>query len=76
MKSVFNAEQFAKDIAFRRRKLRQSLRTAAEQIGISHATLSRIECGEKPDVDTLFRLCKWAGIENLHVPTYFKIEIP
>lgn len=38
------------------------LRTAAEEIGdISAATLSRIEQGNIPDVDTFIRICGWLG---------------
>jgi transcriptional regulator with XRE-family HTH domain len=44
--------------------------TATEIGGISAPTLSRIENGNLPDIDTYFRLCKW-----LDVPTdYFTIR--
>ncbi|MBL7767502.1 helix-turn-helix domain-containing protein [Flavihumibacter sp. UBA7668] len=44
--------------------------TAAEIGGISAPTLSRIENGNLPDIDTYFRICKW-----LDVPTdYFAIK--
>lgn len=52
----------------------KGLRTVAQEIGgISSATLSRIEQGKVPDVDTFIKVCRW-----LEVPTdYFtKIEIP
>ena len=43
----------------------KGLRTIAEEIGnVSAATLSRIEQGKIPDVDTFIRICKW-----LEVPT-------
>jgi len=46
----------------------RGLRETAKEIGgISAPTLSRIENGNLPDIDTYFRLCKW-----LEVPTdYF-----
>lgn len=44
--------------------------TAIEIGGISAPTLSRIENGNLPDIDTYFRLCKW-----LDVPTdYFALK--
>jgi transcriptional regulator with XRE-family HTH domain len=46
----------------------KGLRTIAQEIGdISSATLSRVEQGKVPDVDTFIKICKW-----LEVPTdYF-----
>jgi transcriptional regulator with XRE-family HTH domain len=46
----------------------KGLRATANEIGgISIATLSRLEQGKVPDVDTFMRICKW-----LDVPTdYF-----
>lgn len=39
------------------------LRAAAEEIGdVSASTLSRIEQGRIPDLDTFFRLCRWLGV--------------
>jgi transcriptional regulator with XRE-family HTH domain len=44
--------------------------TAAAIGGISAPTLSRIENGNLPDIDTYFRICKW-----LDVPTdYFAVK--
>ncbi len=36
-----------------------TMEQASQQIGISKATLSRIENKKMPDVDTFFKLCKW-----------------
>jgi transcriptional regulator with XRE-family HTH domain len=36
--------------------------TAAEIGGVSASTLSRIEHGKVPDLDTFLRLCKWLGV--------------
>jgi len=37
------------------------LRETAETIGISAATLMRVEAGRIPDVATFGKLCKWLG---------------
>lgn len=37
------------------------IRAAAAEIGISSATLSRIENGRIPDLETLRRVCHWLG---------------
>lgn len=39
------------------------LREAAKNIGISPATLSRIENGKVPDLDTFSKLCRWLDID-------------
>jgi len=38
------------------------VRAAAGEIGISPATLSRIENGRVPDLDTLKKVCTWLGV--------------
>jgi transcriptional regulator with XRE-family HTH domain len=50
--------------------------TAAEIGGVSASTLSRIEQGKVPDLDTFLRLCRWLGVSadefadspSVHVP--------
>lgn len=37
------------------------IRAAAQQIGISHATLSRIERGHLPDLENFRKICVWLG---------------
>lgn len=44
-----------------------SIRTAAEEIGIGHATLSRIERGHVPDLETFLKLCNWIGEDPSNV---------
>lgn len=39
------------------------LRDAAPQIGISPATLMRIENGRMPDVETFGKVCHWLGTD-------------
>lgn len=41
----------------------KGLRTVAEEIGsVSASTLSRVEKGKLPDIDTFIELCKWLEI--------------
>src|SRR5437016_4461508 len=48
--------------AVRAKRSDEGLRSTAERIGnISAATLSRIEQGKVPDVETFLRLCHWLG---------------
>lgn len=37
----------------------RGVRAAAAEIGISSATLSRVENGHMPDLDTFAKICKW-----------------
>lgn len=39
------------------------VRAAAREIGISPATLSRVENGHLPDLENFRRICKWLGID-------------
>lgn len=49
-------------LAVRAKRGDEGLRSTAEKIGnISAATLSRIEQGKVPDVETFLRLCQWLG---------------
>ena len=43
-----------------------SSRKAAEQIGISASTFSRIDNGLKPDADTLIKICTWLSKNKKH----------
>ncbi len=43
----------------------KGLRETAEEIGgVSASTLSRIEQGKVPDVDTFIRICKWLEVKT------------
>ena len=46
-----------------RKRGSMGIRAAAAEIGISPATLSRIERGHVPDVKTLAKICDWLGVE-------------
>jgi transcriptional regulator with XRE-family HTH domain len=63
MKSTLNTELFSSAVKSKRGK--KGLRETAEEIGnISAATLSRVEQGNLPDVETFIRLCKWLNVSS------------
>ena len=41
----------------------RGLRTVASEIGTSAPTLSRIESGKMPDLQTFGKLCRWLGVD-------------
>lgn len=41
----------------------RGIRSVAKEIGISHATLSRVERGHLPDLENYQKICNWLGIE-------------
>ncbi|MET4388528.1 transcriptional regulator with XRE-family HTH domain [Bradyrhizobium sp. F1.4.3] len=41
----------------------QGIRAAAKEIGLSHATLSRVERGFLPDLENYKKICKWLGLD-------------
>lgn len=42
---------------------RLGVRAAAEQVGISSATLSRVENGHLPDLQTFAKICRWLEVD-------------
>ncbi|MFT4060698.1 MAG: helix-turn-helix transcriptional regulator [Legionella sp.] len=63
MQSTLNTELLASMLKSRRGK--KGLRDTAAEIGsISSATLSRIEQGNLPDVETFIRICKWLDVST------------
>ena len=46
----------------RERRGARGVRHAAKEVGISAATLSRIENGKQPDLGTFEKLCRWLEI--------------
>lgn len=50
---------------------RISMRDAAREIGISAATLSRLENKKTPDIQTYYQCCIWLEIDMRHC---FKIQ--
>jgi transcriptional regulator with XRE-family HTH domain len=46
-----------------RKRGSMGVRAAASEIGISFATISRIENGRVPDLETLKKICRWLRID-------------
>jgi transcriptional regulator with XRE-family HTH domain len=62
-KPVVDFSGLAALIKGHREMKRLSLRSAADECGVSSATLSRIERGEaRPDLDTIRSLVDWVGV--------------
>jgi DNA-binding XRE family transcriptional regulator len=56
----YDNESLKKDLRLKRIiELELSMDACAKQIGISKATLSRIENGSLPDLITYFKIIKW-----------------
>jgi transcriptional regulator with XRE-family HTH domain len=41
----------------------RGIREVADDIGISYATLSRVENGKLPDLETFSKICRWLQID-------------
>ncbi len=61
MATTINIRELAAMV--RARRGQRGLRAVAQEIGgISASTLSRVEQGKLPDLDTFVRLCRWLGV--------------
>ena len=49
--------------ALRDRRGARGLREVAEQVGVTAATLSRVESGKCPDIHTFKKICVWMGLD-------------
>lgn len=69
----FNKDWFANEIKFKKGKI--PLVNAAKLIGISPATLSRVQNGKEPDIMSYHKICAWL---KMPMDKFFtdKIEIP
>jgi transcriptional regulator with XRE-family HTH domain len=47
----------------RKRRGELGLRETALEVGVSPATLSRVERGQLPDIDTFSKLCEWLKVD-------------
>ncbi|MDE2113168.1 MAG: helix-turn-helix domain-containing protein [Alphaproteobacteria bacterium] len=57
---TFRIEQLGELIVERRGSM--GVRAAAAEIGTSSATLSRIENGQIPDLETFTKICRWLNV--------------
>jgi DNA-binding Xre family transcriptional regulator len=54
----------------------RGLRETAAEIGISPATLSRVERGKLPDIETFSRLCSWLKVDPADILEIPRTEAP
>ena len=60
----YDSESLKKDLRLKRIiELELSMDLACKEIGISKATLSRVENGNMPDLLTFFKIVKWLGTD-------------
>jgi transcriptional regulator with XRE-family HTH domain len=63
MKDNFDSLSFAKSIQERRKFKKLGVREAAKEIGISAATLSRVENQRLPELVTYNAICNWLSLD-------------
>lgn len=49
------------------RRAQRGIREVANEIGVSPATLSRVERGKMPDLETFGKICKWLRVDPASV---------
>lgn len=62
MSASLDTQKFSEMIKSKRGKT--GLRQLASEIGISASTLSRVEQGNLPDIDTYIKLCEWLEVST------------
>ncbi|WP_299047626.1 helix-turn-helix transcriptional regulator [uncultured Polaribacter sp.] len=67
MSSSLDTKKFSEMVKSKRGK--KGLRTLSNEIGISASTLSRIEQGNLPDIDTYLKLCQWLEVSSEYFNT-------
>jgi len=75
--SKIDLEALSKKIVEKRGS--RGVRETAKEIGISHATLSRVERGYLPDLETFGKICQWLNVDPgklLGIQQEKKIEEP
>ncbi len=60
---IFDKETFKNSVIQKRKEDKQSMDVACKLIGISKATLSRIENGGMPDTNTFILITNWLNID-------------
>ena len=61
--NTISIQTLGRMIAEKRAALGYGLRKVAEDIGVSHGTLSRVERGYLPDLDTFGKICHWLEVD-------------
>ena len=75
MSTTLNTGLLASMLKAKRGKM--GLRTVAEEIdGVSVATLSRIEQGKVPDVDTFIKICRWLDVPTDTFVVHAEKDVP
>jgi transcriptional regulator with XRE-family HTH domain len=59
---LIDAIELGQRVRAKRRGKKLSLREAAEVLGVSAPTISRVERGHLPERESLLRLARWAGV--------------
>lgn len=62
MSTSLDTQKFSEMVKSKRGK--KGLRQLASEIGISASTLSRVEQGNLPDIDTYLKLCEWLEVSS------------
>lgn len=52
------------------------IRAAAKEVGLSHATLARVEKGFLPDLENYEKICRWLGLEPSESASVAKRDKP
>ncbi|MGF7219234.1 transcriptional regulator with XRE-family HTH domain [Spirosoma lacussanchae] len=70
MQHEINVNALGEAIQRHREDKKLTVRAAAEQMeSVSPSTLSRIERGSLPDLDTYMRICRWLNVDPAHFAT-------
>lgn len=70
-------EDLGRLVAAKRAERALGIRAAAKEVGVSHATLSRVEKGFLPDLENYEKIRRWLGIEGEMIrPTVKPTSIP
>jgi len=63
-------EDIGRLILEKRNKLDLGIRAAAREVGISHATLARVEKGFLPDLENYEKIRRWLGLQPENVMSH------
>jgi len=70
MQHEINVNALGEAIQRQREAKKLTVRAVAEQMeSVSPSTLSRIERGSLPDLDTYMRICRWLNVDPAHFAT-------